>query len=329
MKKIAVIGAGSWATAIVKILLCNAPHVYWWVREEEVKNGLQAKGRNPLYLSDVKFDRKKITVSNDIKTIVDNADLLILAVPAVFLQDSLESLTPKDLKGKKVCSAIKGIIPQTNQVVGDFLYAQYKMTADNFAVISGPSHAEEIAWEKLTYLTVASENVVLAKAVAKIFACDYVKTQVSQDVLGIEYAAVLKNIYAIALGIAKGLGYGDNFRAALIANAMQEMNGFISKIYKTERSLASAVYLGDLLVTSYSQYSRNRTFGAMIGEGYSVKSAQIEMQMVAEGYYACECIHEINKKKRLNIPIVETVYAILYNKKPAKQEFEKLSEKIK
>ncbi len=327
-KKIAVIGGGSWATAIVKILLNNTTRMAWWVREEEIKNGIQGHGRNPLYLPDVDFDASKIFISNDIKEIVKMSDILVFVVPAAFLKDAMSALNPEDLKDKKVCSAIKGIVPQTHQIVGEFLNTEFGVPVSALSVISGPSHAEEIAQEKLTYLTAASDNDTLAEEIANIFRCGYVKTSVSKDVFGIEYATVLKNIYAVASGISKGLGYGDNFRAVLVSNALKEMNRFLDVVYQTHRSLSASVYLGDLLVTAYSQHSRNRTFGVMIGEGYSVTSAQREMQMIAEGYYAAKSMTEINQRYQVEMPIMSAVYAILYEKKSAHKEFEKLLDKL-
>lgn len=324
-QNIAIVGAGSWATAIAKILLSKAPRIHWWVREKEIKEGIRQKGQNPMYLRDVTFDPERIRISNDLKKVIADVDIIILVVPAVFLQDTLSVLTPEDFKGKKVCSAIKGIVPQTNQVVGDFLHDVYQIPLDHLSIISGPSHAEEIAMEKLTYLTSASENTVLAQELADLFICDYVKTKVSDDFFGIEYGAVLKNIYAIALGIAKGLGYGDNFRAVMVSNALQEMQSFVDAVYPKHRSLSISAYLGDLLVTAYSPFSRNRTFGNMIGEGYSILSAQLEMQMIAEGYYATKCIYEINQKYHIEMPMMSMVYHILYDHQSPSGEFHRLT----
>lgn len=311
-KRIAVLGGGSWATAIVKILLNNASVLHWWVRESEIIEGVSQFGHNPLFLSSVDLPSSRLVLSNTMKEVVLTSDILILAIPSAFLNDAFHSLSPEDFEGKVICSAVKGIVPQTHQVVAQYLEEVWKVPKQNIAVISGPSHAEEIALEKLTYLTSASLNQELASLVAELFKCRYIRTHTSVDLYGIEYAAVLKNIYAISVGISKGLGYGDNFRAVLVANALREMDLFLAEIQDTERALMSAPYLGDLLVTSYSQHGRNRAFGAYIGEGYSVESIMLEMNMVAEGYYACPSIQKIKGVLNLNMPILEAVYQILY-----------------
>lgn len=324
-KKIAVIGGGSWATAIAKILLHNHDHLYWWVREEEIRQGLQTEGVNPMYLSSVEFPVSRLTVSNDIREIAKQAQTLVLVVPAVYLPGALQDLDAEELRSKILCSATKGIIAEKNQVVCEYLRDTYAVKEENMAVISGPSHAEEIALNRLTYLTAASHNEEVAQYVARCFACDYVKTRCSGDLYGIEYAAVLKNIYALAVGIAKGLGYGDNFVAVLVSCAAIEMKRFLEKAYQVDFDLHSAPYLGDLLVTAYSQFSRNRTFGNMIGQGYSVKSAMLEMKMVAEGYYAAGSFHEVKQCHDMKMPIFEAVHEVLYQNKKPRQVFEKLS----
>ena len=327
--KIAVIGGGSWATAIVKILCNNVKPVYWWVRESEIKEGIEKFNHNPLYLSDVEFHHNSIIISNDIVEIVSQATDVIFVVPAAFLCDSISPLPLDIFKGKRVYSAIKGIIPGRNQIIADFLNEVYNVSLQDICIISGPSHAEEIALEKLTYLTFASQNQKMAEFMASKFECRYVKTSTSDDIYGTEYAAVLKNIYAIAVGISKGLGYGDNFVAVLIANAIQEMEKFIEKVHPINRNLYNSVYLGDLMVTAYSQFSRNRTFGNMIGAGYSVKTAQLEMKMIAEGYYATKGIKEINKLHDVDLPIFNAVYNILYENMSPYIEIKLLSDKLK
>ncbi|MEG1572438.1 MAG: NAD(P)H-dependent glycerol-3-phosphate dehydrogenase [Bacteroidales bacterium] len=329
-KKLAVLGGGSWATAIMKILLhsenqlCKTNKINWWIRDDEIKNAIEQFGHNPHYLSSVKFDPSKILIRTDLKEIIADSEILILVIPSAFLDLALHGLSSADLKNKIICSAIKGIVPQTQQVVGEYLVSQWGVEVSNFSLISGPSHAEEIALEKLTYLTAASQTPELAKMMADIFACRFVQTRVSDDIYGIEYAAVLKNIYAIAVGIAKGLGYGDNFRSVLVSNALAEMKKFLEEIHDIHRSLSSAVYLGDLLVTSYSQHSRNRIFGTMIGEGYSIQSIMLEMKMVAEGYYACASVQGIKHNMDLSMPIVEAVHEILYMQQSAPVVFGKL-----
>ncbi|MDD5960831.1 MAG: NAD(P)H-dependent glycerol-3-phosphate dehydrogenase [Bacteroidales bacterium] len=326
---IAVLGSGSWATAIVKIATQTHTKVYWWVREQEIVQAVESFGHNPLYLRSCELDRERIIVSSDLKMIVSKATDIILVIPAAFVAGSLQSLCPKDFEGKRIICATKGIIPQTNQIVADYIRDYFSVRDENQAVISGPSHAEEIAQERLTYLTVGSCNDEFAKQVAEGLKCRFVKTTTSSDIRGIEYGAVMKNIYALAAGIARGAGYGDNFVAVLIANAAQEMGAFLAVAAPQERDTNRFVYLGDLLVTAYSQHSRNRTFGQMIGQGYSVKSAQLEMAMVAEGYYAAECIDKANRSIGVSLPIARAVYEILYEGKSADEEFKRLSELFK
>ena len=326
---IAVLGSGSWATAIVKIATQTHTKVYWWVREQEIVRAVENFGHNPLYLRSCELDRERIIVSSDLKMIVSKATDIILVIPAAFVAGSLQSLCPKDFEGKRIICATKGIIPQTNQIVADYIRDYFNVRDENQAVISGPSHAEEIAQERLTYLTVGSCNDEFAKQVAEGLKCRFVKTTTSSDIRGIEYGAVMKNIYALAAGIARGAGYGDNFVAVLIANAAQEMGAFLAVAAPQERDTNRFVYLGDLLVTAYSQHSRNRTFGQMIGQGYSVKSAQLEMAMVAEGYYAAECIDKANRSIGVSLPIARAVYEILYEGKSADEEFKRLSELFK
>ena len=326
---IAVLGSGSWATAIVKIATQTHTKVYWWVREQEIVQAVENFGHNPLYLRSCELDRERIIVSSDLKMIVSKATDIILVIPAAFVAGSLQALCPKDFEGKRIICATKGIIPQTNQIVADYLRDYFNVRDDNQAVISGPSHAEEIAQERLTYLTVGSCNGEFAKQIAEGLKCRFVKTTTSSDIRGNEYGAVMKNIYALAAGIARGAGYGDNFVAVLIANAAQEMEAFLSAVAPQKRDTNRFVYLGDLLVTAYSQHSRNRTFGQMIGQGYSVKSAQLEMAMVAEGYYAAECIDKANRSIGVSLPIARAVYEILYEGKSADEEFKRLSELFK
>ncbi len=325
----AVIGGGSWASALVKILQNNVDCINWWVREPEIKEGVEKYHHNPLYLSSVELDTKKLKISTDIDEVINNSDYLIFAIPAAFMYDALAELPKEIFMGKKIFSATKGIIPSHNLIVADFFNQSFNIPFQNIGIISGPSHAEEIALEKLTYLTVASQNTVLAELMADALRCRYVKTSTSDDIYGTEYAAVLKNIYAIAAGVCKGLGYGDNFLAVLISNALQEMERFIENVHPINRELTNSVYLGDLMVTAYSQFSRNRTFGTMIGSGYSVKSAQLEMKMIAEGYYATNCIHIINKNYQVEMPILDAMYNILYENISPFIEIKILSDRLK
>lgn len=328
MKQIAVIGGGSWATAIVKILCNNAENIAWWVRNKETADYIKKYHHNPNYLSSVEFDIKKLAVSSDIKEVISKADVIIMAIPSAFLKGSLSEITKQDLKNKKIFSAIKGIVPEHNLIIAEFFNQVYEIPIENIGVITGPSHAEEVAMEKLSYITVASQNKESAEYLATQLACRYIKTTTSDDIYGTEYSAVLKNVIAISAGICHGLGYGDNFLSVLISNGIQEIKRFVDAVHPITRDIKDSAYLGDLLVTAYSQFSRNRTFGGMIGKGYSVKSAQMEMNMVAEGYYGVKCIHEINKEFKVDMPITEAAYHILYEKISPAVEMKLLSDKL-
>lgn len=326
--QIAVIGGGSWATAIVKMLCNNAQQVHWWIRNAATVEHIKKYKHNPNYLTSVEFNTEKLLLSDDLKSVIKKADVIIMAVPSAFLKESLSGLSADDFKNKKVFSAIKGIVPEHNLIVGEFFNTEYKLSMDNIGVITGPCHAEEVAMEKLSYLTVASKNTDNAAWVASQLNCRYIKTTVSDDIYGTEYSAVLKNVFAIASGICHGLGYGDNFQAVLISNAIQEIKRFVDVVHPIDRDIKSSAYLGDLLVTAYSQFSRNRMFGTMIGKGYSVKYAQLEMNMVAEGYYGVKCVYEINKQYNVDMPITTAVYHILYEKISPMIEMKLLTDKL-
>jgi glycerol-3-phosphate dehydrogenase (NAD(P)+) len=324
-QKIAVIGGGSWATAIVKILTSNLSTVYWWVREPEIAEGIKTKGRNPLYLSSVLVNNKHIRINTNLKKIVSKADTLILAVPSAYLYGTLSVLNAKQLQNKNIVSAIKGIVPERMETISSYVTDFFNVPIERVGIISGPSHAEEIASEKLTYLTSGSSHSGLAEAIAAIFRTNYVKVHTSTDMQGIEFATVLKNIYALAGGILHGEGSGDNLLAVFNTNCCNEMVRFLETTFpSTNRNIFTAPYLGDFLVTTYSQYSRNRSFGLMIGKGYSVRAAQLEMKMVAEGFHAVRCIHELNRSYKADIPIIETVYRILYENTSLQLETQKL-----
>ncbi len=327
-RRIVVIGGGSWATAIIKMLNDNIlpKKIFWWMRNEETVRIIQKDQRNPNYLSAVKLNLEPENISTDIHYVLQNSDIVILCVPAAFLRDALTGITKEQLAGKIIISAIKGIVPEDNQIVGEFLQVNYNVPVNEIAVISGPCHAEEVSQEKLSFLTIASQSLEVAEFVASYLNTNYIKTNVSDDIYGTEYGAVLKNIYAVASGICHGIGYGDNFQAVLISNAIREMARFLSVVHPIQRDIKESAYLGDLLVTSYSQFSRNRTFGNMVAKGYTVKSAQLEMNMIAEGYYASKCIHQINKKHKVDLPICRAVYSILYEKHSALLEIKLLSD---
>jgi len=311
---VAVIGGGSWATALVKILSENDVKIKWWLRKKEYVQHIKKFQHNPQHLSDVQINTKKVKPDFQLKEVVKDVNFIILATPAAFLKDTLDQLSPDDFKGKVIISAIKGLIPGLNETIGDYLEKEMNVPESEFCVIGGPCHSEEVALEKQSYLTVACSDFNNAIQFAQLLNCRYVKTHCLTDVIGVEISAIMKNIISLASGICVGLNYGDNFQAVLISNAMQEIKRLIDKIQPGVRDLNDSAYLGDLLVTAYSQFSRNRTFGNMIGRGYSVKSAQIEMNMIAEGYYAVKSIFEINKKLDLDLPIVRAVYHILYEK---------------
>lgn len=306
-------GGGSWATAVAKIVLEKIDHISWYMRRPEVIEDFKRLEHNPSYLTSVHFDVNRISFSSDINEVVRNCDTLIFVTPSPYLKNHLKKLKEK-LHNKFVITAIKGIVPDENLICSEYFRQVFNVPDDNLAVLGGPSHAEEVALGRLTYLTIGCTDEEKAANFADLIASSYVKTKTNSDVIGIEYASVLKNVYAIASGICNGLKYGDNFQSVLVSNAVQEMSRFLNAVYPIERNVYDSVYLGDLLVTSYSNFSRNRVFGTMIGRGYSVKSAQIEMEMIAEGFYGTKCMKEINRHFHVNMPILDAVYNILYEK---------------
>lgn len=325
--KFAVIGGGSWATAIAKMLCSNVDTIAWYMRNTSAIEHIKLQKHNPNYLSSVEFDTNKLLLTSDINEAVAYADYIIFAIPSAFLNTELQNLTV-DLKDKVIFSAIKGIVPETSLIVGEHFHDTYDLDYDNIGVITGPCHAEEVALERLSYLTIACGSEKKARMMASNLNSHYIKTKISDDIIGTEYAAMLKNIYAIAAGMAHGLGYGDNFQALLMSNAIREMKKFIRKVHKMKRNINDSAYLGDLLVTGYSVFSRNRMFGNMIGKGYTVKSAMMEMSMVAEGYYAAKSAYKLNKEYKAKTPIIDAVYSILYEGRDAKQVFKKLTDKL-
>lgn len=328
VKKVAVIGGGSWATALVKILCNNLTSVNWYMRSETAVGHILKYRHNPNYLQSVEFDLNKINVSTDLEEIIRPSDIVIIATPSAFLVKLFENVKPELFHGKTVYSAVKGIVPEYNAIPARFIHKTFGTPYSAIGIISGPCHAEEVALERLSYLTIACQNEHHAKEMADLLACRYIKTTISDDLFGTELSAVLKNVYALASGICAGLGYGDNFQSVLISNAIQEIENFIDEVSPIHRDVKSSAYLGDLLVTAYSKFSRNRTFGFMIGKGYSVKTAQLEMDMIAEGYYATKCVHEINKKFQVEMPILEAVHNILYEKISPVIEMKILSDRL-
>ena len=340
---IGVIGNGSWATALVKILTDNKQKVNWWIRKKASIDQIRKRGHNPNYLPSAYIDVTLLDLYDDVQKLVEKSDLLVFAVPSAYIQAVLDHLNAGLLKNKKILSAIKGLVPGPDILLNDHLQKKYGLSLENYFTVMGPCHAEEVAGEKLSYLTFSGINETSASNIASLFQNSYINTIINTDILGVQYAAVLKNIYALGAGIAHGLEYGDNFLSVYIANSADEMAGFLRKVgaqhmvvgehktthpltHKKDINYAASVYLGDLLVTCYSLFSRNRTFGAMIGKGYSVQSAQLEMNMVAEGYYASKCIYNINKQIFADIPVAETIYKILWEKLDSEQGFRQIEE---
>jgi glycerol-3-phosphate dehydrogenase (NAD(P)+) len=339
-----VIGGGSWATALTKILTDKNHLVNWWIRNDNTIKHIQQRHHNPHYLSSVYFDVALLSMSTNLKKVIENSDILVVGVPSAFIEETLEELDRGIWKDKKIVSAIKGLLPKKDILLNYYLEQQFDVPLENYFAVLGPCHAEEVAAEKLSYLTFSGVDITTASAIASHFTTEYINTITNHDILGVQYAAVLKNIYALGAGIAHGLDYGDNFLSVYIANAADEMAGFLKQsgaehivvgehegedplTHRKTPNYAASVYLGDLLVTCYSLYSRNRTFGNMIGKGYSVKAAQLEMNMVAEGYNAAKCIYNINNSTiKASIPIAETIYKILWENVKAENGFKRIEE---
>ncbi len=327
-----IIGSGSWGTALAKILTDNNNNINWWIRNASTIQHIRQRRHNPHYLHSVFFENTLLKMSDNVQFVIEHSDALIIAVPSSFIRDVLTSLPADAIKNKKIVSAIKGILPECNELLNDYLIKNFDFGIENYFTVLGPCHAEEVAAEKLSYLTFSGKNETAAKEIAANFNTEYLNTIVNHDVIGVQYAAILKNIYALGAGIAHGLEYGDNFLSVYIANSANEMVGFLKAIFgknqldvkSEEINYAASVYLGDLLVTCYSLYSRNRMFGNMIGKGYSVKAAQLELNMVAEGYNASKCIYNTNKELNAQIPIADIIYEVLWNHLPAFEGFKKI-----
>lgn len=324
-----MIGSGSWATALAKILTDNGNTIHWWIRNADTIAYMEKRRHNPHYLSGAYFDPSQIKLNSDIKTVVAQTDIIVIAVPSAYVENAFEQLSADMLKGKKIISAVKGILPSENQLLNDYLSTHFGFPLSDYFAVLGPCHAEEVASEKLSYLTFSGSDEATCTDIATYFKTEYLNTVVNTDILGVQYAAVLKNIYALGAGIAHGLEYGDNFLSVYIANSANEMVGFLRKLNKSSaatdsHNYAASVYLGDLLVTCYSLYSRNRTFGNMIGKGYSVKAAQLEMNMVAEGYNASKCIYLMNDSVNAAMPIASAIYEILWEHMPVEEGFKKI-----
>ena len=326
--KIAIIGGVSWATAIAKIVVQHTHHIGWYMRRDDQIDEFRRMGHNPRYLTSVHFDTSEIQFESDINRIAQQYDTLVFVTPSPYLKNHLKKLKTR-IKDKFIITAIKGIVPDENLICSEYFHQVFDVPHENLACLGGPSHAEEVALERLSYLTVGCSDIEKAQAFADVLNSDFIKTKTSDDVIGIEYSSVLKNVYAIAAGICSGLKYGDNFQAVLMSNAVQEMARFLTAVHPIDRNPYDSVYLGDLLVTGYSNFSRNRTFGTMIGKGYSVKSAQIEMEMIAEGFFGTKCMKEINRHWHVNMPILDAVYNILYERISPQIEIKLLTDSLR
>ncbi len=323
-----MVGSGSWATALIKLLLNHQESIYWYLRDGKKIEKIKKSCHNQFYLQSVYLDPNRLNMTTDINEVVENSDVIVFCTPSAYFMNTMANLKVS-LENKFIISAIKGFVDEKNLTVAEYFNQFHKIPFDRIGVISGPCHAEEVSMERLSYLTLTSKHAEVARALCDVFACDYIKTTPGTDIYGVEYSAALKNIYAIAAGICHGLGYGDNFMAVLMTNAYHEIAEFLNATHPDkDRVLTTSAYLGDLLVTGYSQFSRNRTFGNMLGKGYSVISAQAEMNMVAEGYYASRCINEINKEFRIDMPIAEAVYMILYERKYPAYVIKQLTDKL-
>ena len=326
-KTFGILGGGSWGTAIVKILSHNLTTLNWYVRSEENASYIKRFKKNPNYLRSVNLNKNNIRVSSSIEEVVKNSDILVLAIPSPFLDLELQKIK-LFLNNKYIFSALKGVVPDSNLVVSEHLNSIYNIPKNKIGIITGPCHAEEVALEKLSYLTIACDDHVLGEYVRSSFETNFIRVKLSRDSIGVEYAAMLKNIYAFMAGVAHGLGYGDNFQSVLISNSVVEMNQFIRTIYKVKRDINDSEYLGDLLVTSYSTFSRNRTLGNMIGKGYSINSAIAEMSMISEGYYATKNAFEISLENKISFNIINAAHEILYKNASSKKIMRELSLKL-
>ncbi len=336
-----ILGSGSWGTALVKILTDNQQSLNWWIRNPVIIDHLKKKNHNPHYLSSVYFDIKRLNLTNDLEKLIRDSSCLVMAVPSAYIEQIFDGLPPEIFEGKQILSAVKGILPGKNLLLNDYLSQQFHVDAESYFTVMGPCHAEEIAAEKLSYLTFSGISVTATQEIASNFSTDYLNTITNSDIYGVQYAAVLKNIYALGAGMAHGLEYGDNFLSVFIANCADEMAGFLLKVgishievgihdatgsgqEKKSGNYAASVYLGDLLVTCYSLFSRNRTFGNMIGKGYAVSAAKLELNMVAEGYNASQCIYRINQQLKADMPIADTIYKILWENVNVREGFKRM-----
>ncbi len=329
--QVAVLGGGSWATAIVKMLSQNALEVNWWLRSQNDIQHIKVFKHNPRYLSSAQIDLEKVHLFNNVIETIQRSEIVVLAIPSAFLAEALKRVRKEDWEGKIVVSAIKGMVAEGGQnlLISEYMQKYFEIPIENILFIAGPCHAEEVALERLSYLTICGLASEKARFFSQLLKSRFLKTSILKDLAGAEYCAVMKNIIAVACGIAHGLNYGDNFQAVLVPNALQEIRRFLDRVCPSDRDLSETAYLGDLLVTAYSQFSRNRTLGNMVGRGYSVRSAMVEMGMVAEGYYAVKAIHELNNHYQVDMPVTKAIYMILYERISPIIEFQILREGMK
>lgn len=295
---------------------------------------IQNRHHNPNYLTSVRFLPEMIRLTDNLQEVVENCDDIIVCVPSAYVQGVIESIDKDLWKGKNIISAIKGILPDSNLLLNDYLAGYINYDIQQYVAITGPCHAEEVAQERLSYLTFSGLNDGLTSGIAKAFQNDYIYTTHNHDIWGAQFAAVLKNIYAIGAGMAHALDYGDNFLSVFITNCYREMYQYLEahfeKVHPANEhpDFHTSAYLGDLLVTCYSLHSRNRTLGTMLGKGYSVKAAILEMSMVAEGYYAARGMQAISKSFSIDIPIASAIYKVLWENQNPADMFAELEKKL-
>ena len=323
---IGVIGSGDWATAIIKILQENPTRrVVWWVRRQEVREALQSTGRNPNHLSGIRLDASRLIVTGDLSEVLDLCSHLVLAIPSAFIASVLDTLPPSAYQGKKFISAIKGAVPELANSVSFYLESRLCVPPENICVISGPTHAEEVCRQMPTFLAVASSNMDLAREVEQLLECSYMHTLCTENIVGVEVAGLMKNIYAIGAGICQGVGYGDNMTAVYVTMAYREMVTAARNIQSgAEYDMAMYCYLGDLMVTCWSEHSRNRRLGYLLGKGQDKDSIFRQLGTTPEGYYSARIVHDFLSRLHHLLPLSEAVYRVLYQGSTAHSEMERI-----
>lgn len=327
--RVGVLGGGSWATALVKLLCKNMDKVQWWMRNKEAIDHIRQFGNNPNYIQSIEFEPEQLNVTDNLQEVIDNSDYIIVAIPSAFVHETFQHYKPTGLENKVLFSAIKGVINEFDSIPARYFHKQFGVSYDNIGIVCGPCHAEEVAMEKLSYLTIGCADLAKADRMASMLGCRFMKTNTTEDVFGAELAAILKNVYAVASGICHGLGYGDNFQAVLVSNSLREMARVIRAVHPIKRQIIQTQYSGDLFVTMYSPFSRNRQLGSLLGKGYSLSAARSEMKMIAEGYYAAKLIREVKRQREVKMPIASAVYKVLYEAASPKKTMRALAEKLK